>query len=423
LQIAIRRENKGKYERRAPLTPANVQQLREAGHRVLVEKAEQRIFGDSEYAAAGAEVTDNISEADIILGVKEIPEDLLIAGKTYFNFAHVIKGQKHNMPTLQRMMDLDITLIDYEKISNRNGQRTVFFGPFAGLAGMLDGLWGLGQRFALQGYKTPLAEIRQTLAYDDLHAAMVALQDVAKGIRTGGFPKALAPVVIGVTGYGNVARGAMRILDQLPIVDIGIEALLAGVAEEERRHDCLYRVVFTSAMTYARRDGSAFDKFHFFANPEQYQSILAPAWRRLTMLVNAVYWSDRAERMLSRAEAIADAGRLQFITDISCDIRGGIELTDRATNQEAPFLHYSTSSDQFNSGLADDGINILAVDNLPCELPRDASVFFGRALLPLLLDYNEPQSESQAILEAATILDRGKLTPAYAYLEEFLDQQ
>jgi alpha-aminoadipic semialdehyde synthase len=218
--IGIRREDKNRWERRAPLTPLHVRELvRDHGRRVAVEPSPVRIYRDDEYRDAGAAVTENLSACRVILGVKEIPRERLLPGRPHLFFAHVIKGQPNNMAMLRRLLELRCTLIDYETIVDPDGQRLIFFGRHAGYAGMIDALWALGQRLLGEGVETAFAGVRPAHAYPSLAAAGAFLAgEVAGRIRDAGVRPELHPLVFGFTGGGNVSQGAQRILDHLPVV-------------------------------------------------------------------------------------------------------------------------------------------------------------------------------------------------------------
>ena len=424
MNIGIRKENKGKWEKRAPLAPVHVSFLISQDINVIVEKSQVRAYPDREYENAGAQISDDLNDADIILGVKEVPLDKLLPNKHYMFFSHVIKGQSHNMPMLRKMMDLNITLLDYERIVSPDGRRLVFFGPFAGNAGMIDALWGLGLKWKKKGYDTPLLEVKQTHHYYDLADAKKQLKTVGKQIEETGFPEEVGPVVIGFTGYGNVSLGAQDILNQFPYTPISPDDLLKGLPEKEMNLKTIYKLVFTLNDLYKFRNNDPFDKFIFFKSPELFESKFYPYWQKLTMLVNAVYWSEKADRMVSRENIKANRGKLDFISDISCDIDGGIELTSKATDIDSPFLSYDPSKDEIVEELTAEGLSILAVDNLPCELSIDATHFFGDALVPLLISLkngslNDHKNMPEE-LKPALILSNGRLAVSYNYLNQFL---
>ena len=208
--IGIRHENKSKWEGRTPLVPQDVSDLiREHGIGFQVQTSPTRVFPDREFAAAGANVVDELTDdCPIIMGVKEIPPEKFLPGRTYVYFSHTIKGQPANMPTLRRLMELRCQLIDYEKVVDNQGQRLIFFGRYAGLAGMIDTLWALGQRFRHEGLRTPLETIQQAYKYNGLDAAKSEIAKVGEQIRRDGLPEACRPFVCGFAGYGQVSQGA-----------------------------------------------------------------------------------------------------------------------------------------------------------------------------------------------------------------------
>lgn len=225
--IGIRHEDKYVMERRVALVPRHINQLAKQGIRFEVQKSAKRIFKDSEFEQAGAKLNDKIQEADVIFGVKEMPTDFFESGKTYIFFSHVIKGQAYNMPMLKAMMKKKCQLIDYEKITNEEGRRLIFFGRFAGLAGMINSLWSFGQRLKIQGIDTPFSKIKQSHLYNSLDEAMQAVSECGLSIAQKGLPEGVGPVVIGFTGYGNVSKGAQEIANLLPSIEISPEQLLA----------------------------------------------------------------------------------------------------------------------------------------------------------------------------------------------------
>ena len=232
-RIGIRYEDKYVMERRVPLVPAHIKKLvRDEGLEFFVETSAKRVFADEEFEAAGATVTDDLSSCQVIFGVKEVPVDRLEADKTYIYFSHVIKGQKHNMDMLRRLMELKCNLIDYERIVDEMGRRLIFFGRYAGLAGMVNSLWSLGQRLEESGIITPFLDIAQTHTYHSLGEARKVVSKVGQKIIEKGLPAELKPLVIGITGYGNVAQGAQEIASLLPVKEI-LPDELAGLHKHE----------------------------------------------------------------------------------------------------------------------------------------------------------------------------------------------
>lgn len=434
--IGIRREDKNAWERRVPLTPAHVARLAQThGLAALVQPSAVRAFADADYTAAGATVQESLAEAGVILAVKEIPLEFLEAGKTYLFFSHTIKGQAYNMPLLRRLLELGCQLIDYERVVDEQNRRLIFFGYHAGLAGMIDTLQTLGQRLAWEGIDTSLASLRLTHQYGDLPKAQQALRQVGQRIVEEGLPVELAPLVIGIAGYGNVSRGAQAILDQLPTRQVSPQELLSLGQEEEPERNVIYKVVFKEEDTVEPvNQGQPFDLQEFFQHPERYRSRFDTYLPRLTVLVNCIYWDKPYPRLLTkeaarRLYAGEPSPRLRVIGDISCDIEGGIEPTVKATELDEPAFVWDPITGQAIDGVAGQGPAIMAVDNLPCELPVEASATFGDALLPFLpalaacdFSIGFETCSLPPELKRATIVYQGQLTPEYMYLQKFLDE-
>jgi len=430
-KLAIRREDKNKWERRVPLTPAHVSEL-VAQHnlKIMVQSSPIRAFVDDDYAQFGASIHEDISAADVVLAVKEIPIELIQPHKTYVFFSHTIKGQPYNMPLLRRLMELKCQLIDYERIVDDQNRRLVFFGRHAGLAGMIDTLHALGQRLAWEGLETPLADIKPTYEYGNLSAAKEAVRRVGQKILEDGLPVNLLPFVIGVAGYGRVSGGAQEILDLLPIRPISPAELLTLADEDNLPRNLLYKVVFREEDTVEPVEpDTPFKLPEFFNHPERYQSKFAQYLPHLTGLVNCIYWDTPYPRLLTKEQGrdmyqAERRPRLRVIGDISCDIEGGIEPTVKATSPDEPVFVWDPATDRALDGVAGSGPVIMAVDNLPCELPIESSTHFGDGLLALIpalaecdfsLDF-ETCSLPPA-LKRGTIVYHGELTPDYQYLQ------
>lgn len=432
-RIGIRREDKNEWERRAPLTPKHVQELvRNQGVQVVVEPAKTRVFTDAEYADAGAVLSEDLTGCSVILGVKEVPIERLLPSKPYVFFGHVIKGQPHNMPLLKRLIDMRCTLIDYELITNDKGMRIIFFGRYAGLAGTLDTLWALGQRFQVEGVETPLAKVRQAHRYASLDEAKRELERVGSDIRERGFPEEIAPIVVGFTGEGNVSTGAQEVFDWLPVEVVQPEKLQALMSEPPRVHHCLYKLLIPPPLTVQRISGEAFDWDHYVANPDQYRADMERWLVHLTALVNGIYWDARYPRLVTRewVERTWQPGKqptLRVIGDISCDIEGSIEVTVRATNQDEPVFVFDPVEGKARTGFDGHGPVVMAVDNLPTELPVESSHVFADALLPFVpllarCDWTKPYD--QLVLPGemlrGIIVHNGQLVPRWEHLAQHL---
>jgi alpha-aminoadipic semialdehyde synthase len=430
--IGIRRETKSSWERRCPVTPDLARRLiSSADIDVYIQPSARRIYPDMEYTRAGATLSTSLDDANIVLGVKEIPLDLLKPKTAYLFFSHVIKGQPYNMPMLRRLMELGCTLIDYEKIIDDKGRRLVFFGRFAGLAGMIDSLWILGQRLAAEGQRTPLAELRPTHEYDDLEAAKAAIRSVGDLISSHGLPAGLPPLVVGIAGYGNVAKGSREILAELPTREIEPAELTALHARPSG--NCIYQVTFKEKHIVAPIDSAnAFELQDYYANPEKYRSDFARYLPLLTVLMNCNYWDERYPRLVTIDELRtinqgSTVPRLRVIGDLGCDVGGAIQCTTKCTEPGDPVFVYDVSTGETTSGCIGNGPAVLAVDILPSELPLEASEEFAKALAPLLpalarADFTRPFDtlDVPSEMARAVIVHQGELTPDFTYLADFL---
>jgi alpha-aminoadipic semialdehyde synthase len=431
VRIGIRLEDKNEWERRTPLIPEHVQELKES-HNVesWVQSSPIRAFNNGAYSQAGAAVVESLAECPVVFAIKEIPAELLVQGTTYIFFSHTIKGQTDNMPMLQRLLDLDCQLLDYEKIVDANGRRLVFFGDYAGLAGMIDTLWALGQRLAWEKIDTPFREIRQTLRYTTLDEAKEAIQKVGQRISKTGLPRSISPFICGFAGYGNVSLGAQEIYDLLPVREIGASQL-ATFRDHDPHH--VYKVVFREEdLVEPSAEGDSFQLQDYYDTPEKYRSRFESYVPYLTVLVNGIYWTNRYPRLVTRRFLKELYGkvkqpRLRVIGDISCDVEGAIECNVRATTPGAPIYVYDPASEQTSNGHEGHGPVVLAVDNLPCELPRESSAHFSTTLMPFVpeiakADYEAPFDKValSPTIARAVIVWQGQLTPDYGYLADYL---
>lgn len=434
LTIGIRRENKNDWERRVPLMPAALADLRDKlSLNVLIQPSSIRAVEDSEFEEAGLTVQEDLSPASIVFAIKEIPPQHLEPNRVYVFFSHVIKGQPYNMPMLKRLMDLNCTLVDYEKIEDDKGRRLIFFGVHAGYAGMIETLWCLGQRLQSKGIDTPLADIKHAFEYGGLPDAKDHLREIGKLIKGGGLPVELRPLVIGISGYGNVSKGAQEILDSLPFKEISASELPGAAVRGWPDSPPILKVVFKEEdMVRPAADGVTFELQDYYRHPELYEGRFEDYLPYLDVLVNAAYWDERYPRLVTKDWARKHyhpdkETRLQVIGDISCDIDGGIELTSKTTMPDDPCYVYDPQTDSAVSGCEGIGPAIMAVDNLPCELPRESSEYFSDTLKTMVgsltkADWTADFAELDLPdhLKWAVIVHKGELTPPYRYLKEHL---
>ena len=427
--LGIVKETKNKLEHRVPLNPEAVKKLIEKGFEIIVQPSDIRIYRNEEYRAVGAKLSDDLSRCDLILGVKEILLNALIPGKPHLFFSHVIKGQDYNMPLLQKILDDKITLLDYEKIEDEKNRRLVFFGKFAGNAGMVETLYGLGQRLKQHhDLDTPFLKIRQSYQYESVQDAIEHLKIIGKEIEEDGLPKEITPLNIFILGYGHVAQGCQEILASLPVVEIDPDKL----AEHSQNYDDnkIYLSIFKEEHLVERKDGSQFNLQHFFEHCSAYNSKFDKYLPYCSVYINAIYWNTDCPVYLKKSELAKFQGKNQkliIIGDISCDINGSVQATLKYTTPDNPVFIFNAKTGEVTDGFIGEGFADMAVDNLPCEFSKEASDYFSNALMPfmvkmLLNDYSKPIAESELPeeIKKACIAHQGKLEPEYEYLKKFL---
>ncbi len=431
--LGIRREDKNRWEQRVPLIPEHIFELQKKhGIKTVVQPSTIRVFPDTDYRKVGALVQESLSPSSVVFAVKEIPLAYFENNKTYVFFSHTIKGQKHNMPMLKKMMEMGCTLIDYERIVDAKGNRLVFFGRYAGLAGMVDTLWTFGRRLHSEQIDTPFNTIKQTIHYNDLADIKKHLAGVGKEIKTKGLPSSLTPLIIGFTGYGHVSVGAQEILDVLPVKEIqpkDIESICKNPS-----NTVIYKVVFKEEhMVEPTTSGKKFDLQEYYTHPAMYRSTFEQYIPSLSILMNCIFWSAQYPRFVTKSYTKKifikkKKPRLKVIGDISADVNGAIEFTETTTSPENPVFVYNPLTDTITDGYEGEGIVVMAVDNLPCELPKESSESFSEILLRFVpeimdADFTAPDINSVALpieIKNAVILYKGKLTPGYQYINKYL---
>lgn len=430
--IGIRHEDKYVMERRAPLTPGHVERLVKGKQLdIVVQTSAKRVFTDQEYVDAGASIADNLDNCSVILGVKEMPVSFFEASKTYVFFSHVIKGQYYNMPMLKRMMELGCNLIDYEKIVDEQGKRLIFFGRYAGLAGMINSLWSLGLRLKEAGYETPFLKMKQAHKYASLNEARQIISEIGQEIAEKGMAEELRPFTVGFTGYGNVSQGAQEILGLLPVKEISPEKLLELSQRNHLPNNLIYKVIFREEHLSAHNQGQKFELHDYYAHPENYHGIFEQYIPHLSILMNCMYWDTRYPRIITKdylAEAFrAGKPKLTVIGDVTCDPDGSVEITHHGTEIEDPVFVYNPYTREPVMGHKGEGMLVMAVDILPSELPRDSSSGFADALVNFIkpiadCDFSEPFEDLDIprAIKKALILHQGELTPDYKYLEQYV---
>ena len=430
--IGIRREDKSVWEKRVPLVPHDVRKLiRKHGISFVVQPASNRAYPDGEYASIGTKVEEDLTECSMVLGVKQFPCDFFRQGGTYIFFSHTIKGQKENMSMLNRLVELGCTLIDYEMVKDEDGRRLIFFGHYAGRAGMIDALWALGRRLKSEGFETPFLRIKQAYKYLSMGRAKDALRELTHDLSKGKLPKELRPMIFGFAGYGNVSKGAQVIMDILAPFEVDPREL-----ENISSHgggNGIYKVVFREEhLVEPRNAETAFELQDYYRSPEKYRSVFERYLPHLSVLMNCNYWDERYPRLLTkdyvrRLYTGNSKNKLRIIGDISCDIGGGIECTIKSTQPDMPVYVYDVDTGKAIPGWEGNGPCILAVDNLPAEFPWESSMYFSGVLknyIPALsladLDSSFEELRLPDEIKKAVILYKGEFTPDFKYMERYL---
>ncbi len=401
IKIGLIKEGKVPPDRRVPLTPEQARYLTDSypEFEVCVQSSDLRCFTDDEYRQLGLPVKDNVADCDILLGVKEVPIPQLIADKTYMFFSHTIKEQPYNRNLLRAILEKNITLIDYEVLTDKNGQRIVAFGRYAGIVGAYNGLLTYGKKFGL-------FELRRAYQCFDL-----------ADLRTEFAKIKLPPIKIALTGGGRVAHGAMEVLEGAGIRKVTPEEYLL-----EEFSEAVY-VQLESQDYHQHKEGKPFSKEEFHQHPERYSGDFLRYAYATDLLIAGAYWDPRAPVLFTLDDLNDPRFRIKVIADITCDIEGSIPTTIRPTTIADPVYDYDPRQRGEAPAYSDrENITVMAIDNLPNELPRDASHDFGKELisrvLPLFLSGDEEQ-----VLERATITRQGKLTERYAYLASYAGLQ
>ena len=398
MKFAIIKERKNPPDRRVVFSPKALHEFKTQFPKAefVVESSDIRVFKDSEYEKYGFTVSNDVSDADVMLGVKEVPKDALIPNKKYFFFSHTIKKQPYNRELLKVMLDKNIEMFDHETIVRENNSRLIGFGRYAGLVGAYNGFRALGLRDGL--FNLPKVE---SLA--DLDAVKVELDKIK-----------LPNIKILLTGTGKVAKGAKEILDHLKIKEISDALYLTSEFTEP-----VY--CMADVMEYNKRtDGKAGDKYAFYKDPSGYESNFMPYAKQTDYFIAGHFYGDGAPYLFTREDAKQAEFKINLVADVSCDIDGPVASTIRPSTIADPFYGYDPKTESEVAYDAKDCITMMAVDNLPCELPKDASEGFGDTFLEHVIPafYN---NDNYGVLARAKMTENGKLTDRYAYLQDYVD--
>ncbi|NVK22663.1 MAG: alanine dehydrogenase [Kangiellaceae bacterium] len=417
LKTIIRKEHKNQWERRAPLTPETVKQLKAQGVEFELEPCSIRIFSDDEYQQAGVNYPAHPDNAEFVLGIKEPPVSSIKHGQVHLAFSHTIKGQDYNMPLLQKFLDEKGTLMDYEPIVDpATGQRTIAFGRYAGIAGAVDSFHILGQKLAQRGLETPLSNLKMTYNYGTVEQLKEQLGQFNL--------QQSEPIRALVVGTGKVGKGSIEVCEWLGLPRVSAEEFLAGNLPQGS-----FFAVLSSRHINKHKQDKEFDMNDFVQHGvNAYESSFDQVLGQFNILLQTPYWTEKYPKHLTKARMQAHKDKLPLVIgDISCDINGSLECTTKASDIDNPAFTYNVDTGVSENGISWDGVTVMSIDNLPCELPIDASNDFSAALktyAPQIMAMDLSKSFEECglpdDLKAATIVYKGELTPRYQYLKEFL---
>lgn len=398
ITIGLVREGRVPPDKRVAFTPLQVEEIiqRFSHVNVVCQQSAVRCYLDGEYRELDIPVVSDVQTCDILMGIKEVQLPDLIANKTYIFFSHTLKKQPHNKKLLQAVLKKNIRLIDYEVLRDTQGNRLVAFGRYAGIVGAFNGLWTYGKRFKL-------FSMRRAFECFDVNDLKLELRKVK-----------LPAIKIVLTGAGRVAKGAMETLDTAGIRKVNPQDFLTQTFDKP-----VY-VQLSSSDYHSRKERGHFNREEFHQHPERYNSHFSEYTKVSDVLLAGAFWNPRAPLLFTQEDMNATDFRIKVIADITCDINGSIPSTKRATSIIDPLYDYDPITDFVHPSLTNDRfITVMAIDNLPCELPRSASEEFGRDLIDRIL---KPLlgEDSEGIIARGTIAENGKLTSHFSYLKDYV---
>ena len=397
MKIALLREGKIPADKRVALSPKQCLEVLKQypGLVLVVQPSPIRKFTDQDYLDLGIILQEDLSDCDVLIGVKEVPKKDLIPHKTYFYFSHTIKEQPYNKSLLLKMLSLNIRMIDYEVLTNEKSKRLIGFGRYAGIVGCYNGFLAYGKRTSSFSLKPAhLCEDRKEM---EIELGKIQLE----------------PIKIILTGSGRVGNGILELINIIGIRQVSPNEFLNKSFDEPV-------FVHLNTLDYNKRiDGSASSKSDFYTNPGSYQSDFLKFAKTAEMFVAGHYYAAGSPFLFTREDAKLKEFKIRTVADISCDINGPVACTIHPSTIQNPIYGYNPLTELNDDYAKPDVIAVMAVDNLPCELPKDSSIDFGAELikhiLPCLLS-----SDPHKVIERATICENGKLTEQFSYLESYV---
>lgn len=398
MKIGIIREGKVPNDSRVPLTPSHCKSIIDRGIDLVVQPSKHRCYSDDEYTALGIPLQKDLSDRDILLGVKEVPIDQLLPDKTYFFFSHTIKEQVYNRDLLKACVDQNIRLIDYEVLTNDNGARVIAFGKFAGMVGAHNALWTYAQR-------TRLFDLPRLKDLKDYNEA----KELYKSLS-------LPPMNIVLTGTGRVAGGAAMVLN-----DMGIKKI-SPISFIKESSDIPVFAQLNSFYYVKRKDGETFDSPQdFYDNPKSYTSDFQHFLATSDIMINGIFWDNDAPAFFTKKDMKDPNFRIKVIADVTCDIApvSSIPSTLEASTIADPVFGYDPMTEKKTAPYQEHSIDMMTIDNLPNELPRDASHAFGDMFMQYVFD--ELAKDESRILMRGSVAINGDLGPHFEYLRSYLN--
>jgi len=399
MKLGIIREGKVPPDSRVLFTPEQCVALQEKYDiEFVVQPSPGRCLPDEAYRAAGITVQEDIADCEVFMGIKEVPKDQLVANKKYFFFSHTIKAQPYNKTLLQKVLRDNITLFDYEVLTNAKKQRVIAFGRFAGIVGAHNGMMAYGNR-------TKAFDLEQMHKYDDYAAAIAYYKTLS-------FPK----MKIIVTGTGRVANGAAEVLDYMEIKKVSPQDFLTKEYEE-----AVYAQLDCVDYAAPKDTNKAFELMDFFKNPMEYKSIFAPYTKVADVLINGIYWANEAPAFFSKEDMKMEDFNIKVIADVTCDIApvASIPSTLFATTIAKPVFGYDPTTESAVEPYQAHTVDMMTVDNLPNELPKDASKSFGEQFTEHVIEELLGLKDT-GMLERAMIASNGQLGPCFQYLTDYV---
>lgn len=398
MRIGLIREEKRPFDLRVAFTPSQCVKLLNTFKdiSIIVQTSAHRCFGDSEYESLGIPVKEDLSECDILLGIKEVPIYAHLPGKKYMIFSHTFKKQPYNKAMLQHFIKNNNCLIDYECLRNENGQRLIGFGRFAGIIGTHNG-------FVVYANRTQQFSLKRAIDCKDYEE----MKSLYKNIK-------LPPIKIVTTGSGRVANGVLELLSFLKIKEVTKQDFLKNSYNEP------VFVQLIPSDLYLHKENNNYDREDFHINPQNYKCLFEPYAEVADILINAIYWDPQSPVLFSINKMKSDTFKIKVIADISCDVNGSVPATIRTTDKEELVFGFDPALEREVKPYKENAIDIMAIHNLPTELPKDASELFGNQLINQIIP--ELIKKESSIIDQATICKDGHLTNYFEYLSDYVKE-